>query len=921
MRELFRFFTTRAPTQASAASRRALGVALHGPFAVSAHHAHLRTLANDRPALEAAAAEFTRSAAFVGSIDALSPALAGVVDEAAAADFHLDATAARRAVDTLRLQAIFDPVGPFAADWNRVADSITALAVGRRLGVAKVPYLSIARTLAAIVHTATALRDGWDLSDRGLRLVLTGAVVVDPLLFRPCTPGAPTTMSPAPLDGQGREPRPPVPCTCKPDDRCLTLGRCCRLIEPYVADLLLLRETTLRYQVGDLAYIENVLRGETRTRDHRTLRRVEEFSETETTTTRTEERDHQVTERFSLETQASQVIQEDLAIDAGVNLTGKLGEHVTFSTSFGLSTSTSSTSTSEIARSYARDVVDRALTRVETAARELRSRRVTIETEEKNGHALDNVGGTDHIAGLYHWVDRVSRGQVMGYGKRLIFDLVIPEPAAPYKQLSTVQVTAPPAPPRIDLATIVAGPAALTRTSYLAVIAHPALARLDLSGIAAPPAEEVVITCAMSAVEQPAAEHAVPLVMDVKDLTVPVSYQATSFSVFSMVRWNEFQRDQFNQDDNGKDLFVSIGHTSAWLPMTQNAAHDLALPNLVGTLHVMANAWGANAVTVTIWVRCVLAPEAMQAWQLETYSKLKAAVLEHNRAADEAAAAPAPSPAYLAPRAPFFLREIERTELSRLALTMIACERFGRDAMKRHTSPCGYPDLDVGQAVTDGRAIQFLQQAFEWRFLTYVFYPYVWGAPHGWPEAVQLTHTDPMFEKFLRAGAARVTVPVREGFEELVAYYLATGEIWGGGDPPPVVGSDHYLSLLQELKEDRGCHFTDREGTLDVTAGSATVALTTSYYLDPADAVVAALVDNDHARELVLAGTVYRIVAITGGPTAWIVTLDRPYEGATAAGLPFLVGARFVGAPWEIISPTALVYLRNTTTPLPVYPL
>ena len=33
------------------------------------------------------------------------------------------------------------------------------------------------------------------------------------------------------------------------------------------------------------------------------------------------------------------------------------------------------------------------------------------------------------------------------------------------------------------------------------------------------------------------------------------------------------------------------------------------------------------------------------------------------------------------------------------------------------------------------------------------------------------------------------------------------------------------------------------------------------------------------------------------------------------------VGALFVGAPWEIIIPTELVYLRNKKDKLPVYPL
>jgi len=43
-----------------------------------------------------------------------------------------------------------------------------------------------------------------------------------------------------------------------------------------------------------------------------------------------------------------------------------------------------------------------------------------------------------------------------------------------------------------------------------------------------------------------------------------------------------------------------------------------------------------------------------------------------------------------------------------------------------------------------------------------------------------------VFEQFLRAGNASVTVPVRPGFERPVIFFLKTGLIWGG----------RYLSLF-----------------------------------------------------------------------------------------------------------------------------
>jgi hypothetical protein len=84
-------------------------------------------------------------------------------------------------------------------------------------------------------------------------------------------------------------------------------------------------------------------------------------------------------------------------------------------------------------------------------------------------------------------------------------------------------------------------------------------------------------------------------------------------------------------------------------------------------------------------------------------------------------------------------------------------------------------------------------------------------------------------------------------------------------------------------------------------------------------------VSNDINREILVNFEVYRIVKIEqatpGDPSAWNITIDRPYPDASANNLVHAVGAIFVGAPWEIVIPTKLVYLRNPNDKLPTYPL
>jgi hypothetical protein len=69
-----------------------------------------------------------------------------------------------------------------------------------------------------------------------------------------------------------------------------------------------------------------------------------------------------------------------------------------------------------------------------------------------------------------------------------------------------------------------------------------------------------------------------------------------------------------------------------------------------------------------------------------------------------------------------------------------------------------------------------------------------------WPQRSLLDDVDPQFAEFLKAGSARVVVPVRPGFEAALAHFMDTGEIWEGADPPTLT-SPLYVSIIDEIKE------------------------------------------------------------------------------------------------------------------------
>src|SRR5437870_8235280 len=80
-----------------------------------------------------------------------------------------------------------------------------------------------------------------------------------------------------------------------------------------------------------------------------------------------------------------------------------------------------------------------------------------------------------------------------------------------------------------------------------------------------------------------------------------------------------------------------------------------------------------------------------------------------------------------------------------------------------------------------------------------------------WIEKMVQDTGDGLFDKFMEAGAARVQVPVAQGFEDYVLYWEKTGQIWGpGGDPPLSDTDSHWISMVEEIKHQQDCYLNDR---------------------------------------------------------------------------------------------------------------
>jgi hypothetical protein len=639
---------------------------------------------------------------------------------------------------------------------------------------------------------------------------------------------------------------PPTIFPINPEQRVLPVG---------VADLLVVRQHIAGYRPGEVCHVENLLAGESRKHTDKHTRTTERVLTSERETTTETSTDLKTTEKFDLKHEVENTLKEDLSVKAGLSVSAKFGKTLTVDANVNVAYKTSQEHAAKSATSYAKDVLTRAAEKVteRTLSREIWR---TVETfEDQMDHAFDNSGGTRSIRGVYQWLDKVHTAQIFRYGERLLFDISIPEPAA--FLLSAGKAGAETARPEAPLALTLSGkrsareedrpvlPADLQdlapdHKDYKPEFDYGIyIARYGVVGVEPPPAERIVVSKAFSPAdpsEQP--KHNL-IVQNLDALPIPDGYEAHTIQVNGT--FNQKHKDHQSlikaggKDDNRSEsitgeVWVYLGRYVFHFeqgkqvgdekkpmadPQIPNNTLFLKDPQLandrdeVGKLPVSLSTWNVQDVSLTIEVICERTATEMAKWQLRTYSR----ILEtYNRLdadyRDRLAAHERFRPQTAAPASgsPEQNRNVERRELKKAAVQILANRDLVVQRMDavNDTPPDGqtrsFPRVDLAAAQEQGRFIRFFEQAFEWEQMTYFFYPYFWGRPSTWYDKVRLQSDDPLFTDFLKAGEARVVVPVRPGFEVDIWYYLMTEQLWCGGDLPGIADT-HYLSITEEIRK------------------------------------------------------------------------------------------------------------------------
>lgn len=560
------------------------------------------------------------------------------------------------------------------------------------------------------------------------------------------------------------------------------------IIQPTgVGDLKVVRQQLQRYALGEIAYIENVLTGEVRARNHVRTEKVEQQFTYEEEETASSEKDLQTTERFELSQEIDRQQSESRKTDAGINVSASYGV-VTVAAHAGLSTDESVQESERNARKYTRETISKAAEKLQKRVRKQQTVTTTFELKEENQHSF-TAKDKDSV-GIYRWVEKEYWCQTFNYGARVMFEVMIPEPAAFYtyavdnKPRGEAQFKAPEEP------NFTAND--VNESNYLALAA-----RYGAAVSAPPPAFQVSQIAALQGASDPDG-NAGKFPID-KDYEMIMASPIASCRIVA----------------NGLAAYSVLISPHLWESSEKTWSAGSFYPGVRGEAQIAFNGVYVEHYAVSVKVLLSRTRDALAHWKMATFNAIQEAYValksDYER---KLAALQARRGAPVTARTEAEYRSIEKAELKRSSLQLLTGQDFSLfDSVKRPAN--APPMMDPAEALVEGAYANFFESAFEWDEIVYEFLPYFWGNKDTWLDKLGFSDMDPIFAKFLRAGFAKVLVPVRRGHEAALLYYLETGVLWQG-DGAPVITDKFYLSLLSEV----GSRNEDEGQTVGVAEGA-----------------------------------------------------------------------------------------------------
>lgn len=470
------------------------------------------------------------------------------------------------------------------------------------------------------------------------------------------------------------------------------------------------------------------------------------------------------------------------ALNVGASLSASYAS-VTLSTNFGYNATSDDSQSKKDSRNHSMAITKKASSRTK------KDHKVTFKvtsvtgSEDQSVRVISNPSSTDAMRIDYFQLARKWKVDLLRYGLRMTYDIVIPNPGSGIVTL-VEQVQELDA--QIDVPFNFTLPLSAVQVSN-----YDLLAAQYNAAVTAPPEAEKYVSVHKET--QPVNDYD-KVHFDSIEFDVDESY-----TVFSAILQFNGQHDQ---GDN-RSYFEMLSTESL-----QNGIADLNGKSGHLALDFMYQYIYNYGIEITF--RCLPKAEVIQSWRLAAWNQIRqAAEDEYNQNLQSLKDQRAKLIEQINQFDALTLRRMEQEEIMKGVLRWLLGPNFylvpfniawlyGPDSNDPQVTDVLDPNrlslAEWNNVMEHGEFIKYLHNAIEWENVLYFTYPYFWDDNSLWDFKKFLFHPDPTHRVFLRAGAARVVLTIRPGFEASFTQLIETGAFSSLPGPHP------YVTIAQEIQ-------------------------------------------------------------------------------------------------------------------------
>lgn len=528
-----------------------------------------------------------------------------------------------------------------------------------------------------------------------------------------------------------------------------------------IGDLQLARRRLRGYAPGEIARIENIMPGARREVRNRELQQnfeSDEFSTGESTGSQWQGDD----ERTSLQSETRRILGEETKTQDYQDYDTTYGPPTTATLTGKVVTTTGYPSPAQAkdASRFARRIVNNSLANVSRSVKAKRVSSTLSESEQVVSNVVDNSQGQSSIQAAYRWVNKIYEAQVINYGRRLMMEFSLRNPAKDYIDnqagVSGHNLTKPLSPQQ---AFGIESFKDITRENF------PTLcAAYNVTDIPQPPAKSIIIGTTLRGDDEQ--QLTVPRgyrTIDAKaDCTSVPAGQSPPPVLVGNIRLTGGTKARLPRYGDGESVPVSsAAPTPALVPLPEGSPPSSPV---------------VTTFLTNVELRCRPTSQLMNEWKASIFRAVTdsyQSMLSHYYSQLQDAGAYQSSSLN-----PLYERDVERSQIEAECVgLMIDC------LVKPDTAfPSSSPPEPETTAIYRSHIEQFLGSALEWREMAYSFTsssktPQVLAVPES-PGVEQASQ----FTRFLQAESARVLVPVCPQHLHSFLYFWSSGQVWEGPD-------------------------------------------------------------------------------------------------------------------------------------------